>query len=120
VTSGPDPVFPKFLTQDPGPKETRIILPESTPDPVPPLAVMCPSNQSHKPFESESSESHLKFFESSQSRVVTWSSGVRASPKNCRVTSSHWFASSSQCQVTWYFTFFLWDFLCYDMAPFML
>jgi len=41
---------------------------------------------------------------------MTWSSH-----KNCRVTSSHWFAGSSQCRVTWNFTF-----LCYEMAPNML
>jgi len=36
VTPDPGPVFAKFLTTgpDPGPKEKRRILPESTPDPV--------------------------------------------------------------------------------------
>ena len=33
----PRPVFYKFLTSDPGQKEKRRILLESTPDPVPPL-----------------------------------------------------------------------------------
>jgi len=37
VIPDPGPFFPKFLTPDPGPKEKRRILPESTPDPVPPL-----------------------------------------------------------------------------------
>jgi len=47
------------------------------------------SSQSHKLFASESSQSHLKIFRGeSETRH-----------KNCRVTSSHWFASSSQCRV---------------------
>jgi len=72
------------------------------------------SSQSHTRFESESS----KIF---SSRVMTWLSWVRVeswlgwvesetSHKNCRVTSSHWFASSSHGQVKWNFTFFLWLF----------
>jgi len=73
-------------------------------------AVMCPSHFVDMPefVESESqalrvrvdSESSKTF--SSRVRVMTWSSH-----KNCRVTSSHWFASSSQSRVTWNFTFFL-------------
>jgi len=55
------------------------------------------SSQSHKPFESESS----KIF-SSQSHDL-----IESSHKNCRVASSHWFASSSQCRLTQNFTFFL-------------
>jgi len=46
------------------------------------------------------------------------------SHKNCRVTSSHGFASSSQCQSKWNWTFFLclffatnWRPTCYEMAP---
>jgi len=46
--------------------------------------VMCLS-----PFESEPSQSHLKFC-----RVES-----ESSHKNGRVTSSHWFTSSSQCRV---------------------
>jgi len=38
VTPDQGPLFHRFLTTDPGPKEKRRILPESTPDPVPPLA----------------------------------------------------------------------------------
>ena len=66
--------------------------------------------------ESDSSQSHLKLF---RVRVMTWSSH-----KNCRVTSSHWFASSSQCWVTGNFTFSLrhffamkWHSTCHKMAP---
>ena len=44
VTLVPGPVFPKFYTPGPNPgpdpKEKCRILPESTPDPVPPLAIM--------------------------------------------------------------------------------
>jgi len=72
---------------------------------------MCPSHflssQSRKPSESESSQIH-ELVESELSH------------KNCRVTSSHWFASWSQCRVTWNFTSFLLHCLCYEMAPNML
>jgi len=44
------------------------------------------------------------FFESSQSHDLVES---ESSHKYCRVTSNHWFASSSQCWVTRNFTFFL-------------
>ena len=63
------------------------------------------SSQSHKPCESVSSKSF-----SSLVRVMTWSS-------QSRVTSSHWFASSSQCRVSCNFTFFLLNFLSYEIAP---
>jgi len=57
------------------------------------------SSQSHKPFESESSQSHPKFF---RVESESWLGRVESesSHKNCRITSSHWFASSSQCRVT--------------------
>jgi len=62
-----------------------------------------------------SSQSHLKIFrvesESRPGRVES-----ESSHKNCRVTSSHWFASSSQCRVTRNFTFFTALFCC-EMAP---
>jgi len=56
------------------------------------LPVMCPS-QSQVRVTSPSSQSH-DMVESEMGH------------KNCRVTSSHWFASSSQCWVIWNFTFF--------------
>ena len=48
----------------------------------------------------------------------SWLSGVESesSHRNYRVTSSHWFASSSQCRVTRNFTFFH-DIFCYEMVP---
>jgi len=75
------------------------------------------SSQSHKPFESESSKI-FRFGSESKS----WLGRVESetSHKNCRVTSSHWFLSSSQRRVTWNFTFFLLHFLCYEMVPNML
>jgi len=42
---------------------------------------------------------------------MTWSSH-----KNCRVTSSHWFASSNQRRVTWNFTFFYGIFMLWNFA----
>jgi len=64
------------------------------------------SSQSRVIVTSPSSQSHLKFF-----RVDSepWFGRVESesSNKNCWVTSSHWFASSSQCRVTRNLTFFL-------------
>jgi len=83
------------------------------------------SSQSHRPFESESSQSHLKFFRV-ESQSESWLGRVESesSLENCRVTSSHWFASSSQCRVTRNSTFFLRHFFamklrptCHKMAP---
>ena len=77
------------------------------------------SSQSHKPFESEWSQGHLKFFRV-QSKSESWLGRVRvesqelSSHKNYRVTSTHWFASSSQCRVTRNFTFFLRHFLLWN------
>ena len=60
-----------------------------------------------------------------ESESESWLGRVESewSHKNCQVTSSHWFASSSQCRVTWNFTFFLlhfytmkWRPTCYKMA----
>ena len=69
-----------------------------------PAAVMLLSHfcQSHKLFKSEASQSHLKFF-----RFESWLGGVdsESSHKYRWITSSHWFARSSQCQVKWNFTF---------------
>ena len=42
---------------------------------------------------------------------------VQSSYKNCRVTSSHWFASMSQCPVVWNFTFFLCPFFAMKWCP---
>ena len=63
------------------------------------------SSQSHKLFESELSQSHLNFL----SRVRASHDLVESesSHKNSRVTSSHWFASSSQGWVEWNLSFFL-------------
>ena len=68
------------------------------------------SSQSHKPFESESIHDL-----------------VESSHKKCGVTSSYWFASSSQCWVIWNFSVFLdfsfatkWRPTCYKMAPYKL
>ena len=81
------------------------------------------SSQSHKHFESESSQSHLKIF---RVESKSWPGWVESefSHKNCRVTSSHWFASASQCRVTRNFTFFLrhffvmkWRPTCYKITP---
>ena len=55
---------------------------------------------------SGSSQSHPKFF-----RVES-----ESSLRNCRVTSSHWWASSSECRVKWNLIFFLCLF-CFKMAP---
>jgi len=71
------------------------------------------SSQSHKNFESEASQSRLKFFESSQGRVMTCPSRVRIEPQELL---SHWFASSSQCRFKWNSTYFLCLF-CYKMVP---
>ena len=73
------------------------------------------SSQSHKPFESEKCQSHLKFY---RVRGESWLGRVESESnhKNCRVTSSHWFASSSQCRVTRNFTFFLRPFLLWNGA----
>ena len=62
------------------------------------------SSQSHEPFESESSETL-----SSRVRLETWLGWVKSesSHKNGRVTSSHWFTSSSQCRVIQIFKLFL-------------
>ena len=43
---------------------------------------------------------------SSQSWIMAWSSGVRVLSLRTVVTSSHWFASSSQCRSIWNFIFF--------------
>ena len=59
------------------------------------------SSQSHKPLESDSSKNF-----SSRVRDMAWSSWVRVESQKCRVISSHWFANSSQCRVTWNFSFF--------------
>jgi len=58
------------------------------------------SSESHEPFESETSQSHLKFCRV-ESRVESWLGRFESesSHKNGRVTSSHWFTSSSQCRV---------------------
>jgi len=56
---------------------------------------MCPSHF----VESESQALRAKV-ESKSSKL--FSSRVRASHKNCRVTSSPWFASSSQCRVNYH------------------
>ena len=71
------------------------------------------SGQSHKIFVSESSK-----ILSSRDRDESWLARVRSvsNHKNCRVTSSHWFASSSQCLVKWNLTFFM-SVFCYEMAP---
>ena len=69
-------------------------------------AVMCPSHFCRVRVKSPSSQSHLNFFESSQSQDL-----VESSHKNCRVTSSHRFPSSSQCRVTRKYTFFVRHFL---------
>ena len=61
------------------------------------MPVMCPSHFCRVRFIQN-------FFESSQSH------------ENCRVTSSHWFANSSQCRVTRNFTFFL-HFFCLKWRP---
>jgi len=45
---------------------------------------------------------------------MTW---YESSHKNCWVTSSHWFARSSQYRVSRNFTLFLRQFFCYEMAP---
>jgi len=81
------------------------------------------SSRSHKPLESELSQSHLNFFESSQSQCHVLVES-QSSHKNCRVISSHWFASSSQCRVKRNFTFFLrhffamkWHPTCHKMVP---
>jgi len=79
------------------------------------VPVMCPSHFCRVRVTSPSSHSHLKFL--SRVRVMTWSSWVT---KTVESLPNHWFASSSQCRVTWNFTFFLLHFLCYDMAPNML
>jgi len=62
------------------------------------------SSQSHKPFESESSENL-----SSQVRVESLLGQVESesSHKNGRVTSSHWFTSSSPRRVIQNFKLFL-------------
>jgi len=64
------------------------------------------SIQGHKPFESESYKifSSHDVVESSQSH------------KNYQVTSSHWFASTSQCWIKWNSTFSHVLFCC-EMAP---
>jgi len=82
-------------------------------------------SQSHKPFESESIQSHLKFFRvESESEPRPGRVESESSHKNCRATSSQWFASSSQCRVTRNFTFFLrqffpmkWHPTCHKMSP---
>jgi len=79
------------------------------------FAVMCPSHFRGVRVTSPWSQSHLKFFrvesESWLGRVVS-----ESSHENCRVTSSHWFASSSQCRVTRNFTFSLRHFLLWNGA----
>jgi len=62
------------------------------------MAVMCPSHFCRVRVTSPSS----------QSRVIQ--NFLESSHRNCRVTSRNWFASSSQCRVTWKFTVFLWHF----------
>jgi len=58
------------------------------------------TNQRRVRITSHSSQGRVRviqnFFESSQSRVMTWSSRVRV---NTQQMSSHWFASSNQCRV---------------------
>ena len=80
------------------------------------------SSQSHKPFESKSSQNHLKFF---RVESESWLGRVESESnhKNCRVTSSHWLTSSSQCRATQNLTLFLrhffamkWHPTCYKMA----
>jgi len=58
---------------------------------------------------SESSPNHLNFFS-----LVNIES--ESSHKNCQVTSSHFFASSSQCRVKRNLTF-SYVFFCYEMTP---
>ena len=86
-------------------------------------SLMCSSHFCRVRVTSPSSQSHLKFFESSQCQSHDL---VESEPshKNCWVASSHWFARLSQCRVTWNFTFFLrrffamkWHLTCYKMAP---
>ena len=62
---------------------------------LPNKVVMCPSHFCGVRLTSPSSQSHLNFFQVQS----------ESSHKNCRVTSSHWFASSSQCPVKWNSTF---------------
>jgi len=84
---------------------------------------MCPSHFRRIKVTSPSSQSHIKNFqvesESIQDLVES-----ESSHKNCEVTSSCWFASSSQCRVKWNITFFRclffamkWHPTCYKMAP---
>ena len=82
-----------------------LVLPRAPPTLIPPLDVpeSFLSSQCHKPFESE------------------WSK-IFSSRVKSQELSSHWFASSSQCRVTWNLTFFLWHFLkwrprCCKMVP---
>jgi len=70
-------------------------------------AVMCPRRFRRVRVESESQAPRVivikNFFESESNHDLVES---EPSHKNCRVTSSHWLASSSQCRLKWNFTFF--------------
>jgi len=76
---------------------------------------MCPSHFWRVRVESKSQalrsrvESESSKIFSNRVRIESWLGRVESesSHKNCRVTSSHWFASSSKCRITRYFTFFL-------------
>ena len=75
------------------------------------------TSQSHKPFESDSSEIF-----SSRVNVESWLARVKSDSihKNCRVTWIPWFASSSQIKFhTFRMSFFAmkWRPKCYKMAP---
>jgi len=71
---------------------------------------MCPSHFCRVRVTSPSSQSHLKFI-----RLES-----ESSHKNCRVTSSYWFASSSHMKFHIFSMTFLamkWCPTCYEMAP---
>jgi len=84
---------------------------------------MCPSHFCRVRVTRPSSQSHLKFFRvDSKSRPSLVES--ESSHKNCRVISSLWFASSTQCRVTRNFTFLLrhffamkWHPTCHKIVP---
>jgi len=84
--------------------------------------VMCPSHFCQVNVESESQALWVRV-ESESSKILSSHNLAESSHKNCRVASSPWFASSSQCKVTQNFTFFLhffamkWRPSFYKMAP---
>ena len=79
---------------------------------------MCPSHFYRVRVESESQGPRVRvneyFFESSHSHDLV---EFESSHKNFRVTSSHWFASSSQCRVIRNFTFFWRHFFAMKWHP---